>query len=104
MPERKRMTKVVRSLRGGQITIPAEFRRALGITDDSLLKLTLEEGELHIKPVAVTEEKGKGAAWLKDLYQYFAPVREEIEVRGVSEDELNEDIDSAVRAVRQQHG
>lgn len=101
MPERTRMTKVVRSLRGGQITIPAEFRRALGITDESLLKLTLEEGELHIKPVDVTE--GKGAPWLKELYEYFGPVRAEIEARGTSEEELNQDIDTAIRAVRRQH-
>jgi hypothetical protein len=42
----------------------------------------------------------KGSPWLKELYDYFAPVREEILERGISEDEVNADIDAAVAAVR----
>ena len=39
MPQQKRpMTRIVRPLRGGQITIPAEFRRELGITEESVLQ------------------------------------------------------------------
>lgn len=101
MPETNHISKVVRSLRGGQITIPAEFRRALGISDHSPLKLTLGEGELRVKLVKIT---GEGSPWLKDLYEGFAPVREELKSRGTSEDDLNEDIDAAVRAVRRKSG
>ena len=43
--ERKRTSKIVRQLRGGQITIPAEFRKRLGI--DSLLQMTLAGDELR---------------------------------------------------------
>ena len=94
------MTKIVRSLRSGQITIPAEFRRRLGIQDESVLQMTLENGELRIKPVEV---KPKGSPWLRELYEHFAPVREEILKRGISEEELNADIDAAVDDVRKGH-
>jgi len=93
------MSKIVRSLRGGQVTIPAAFRRELGIADDTLLRMTLADGELRIKPVEVTEPT-KGSPWLRELYEYFAPVREEILARGISEEELFADIDAAVAEVR----
>lgn len=96
------MAKIVRSLRSGQITIPADFREKLGIDSDTLLQISLMEGELRIKPVRVSE-KAQGSPWLKELYDYFAPVREEIEKKGYSEKEINSAIDSAVRAVRAKH-
>jgi len=95
--EREPLTRIVRPLRGGQITIPAEFRKRLGLGPDDLLKLTLVEGELHIKPVRVTET-GEGSPWLKELYDLFAPVREE--AKDVSEQEIDAAIDQALAAVR----
>lgn len=97
MADRKRMSKVVRSLRGGQITLPIEFRRELGIEDDSLLQVTLEADELRLRPVTTTAAS-RGA--LRDLYELFAPIREEILAREISEEEVNADIDAALRAVR----
>jgi AbrB family looped-hinge helix DNA binding protein len=88
-------TRLVRSLRGGQITIPAEFRRALGIGESSPLRVTLENGELRITPVEV-RSASSGTPWLRDLYGHFAAVREEVEERGISEDEINSDIDAAI--------
>src|SRR5687768_17561925 len=89
--------KVVRPLRGGQITIPVEFRRELGIDADTLLRITLEDGELRIVPVRFKE---KGSAWLREFYEYFAPVREEIAKAGYTSEEINAEIDAAIRAVR----
>ena len=40
-------------------------------------------------------------AWFGELYAFFAPVRAEIIERGISEEEVNADIDAAVRAVRE---
>lgn len=100
MTTRESKTRIVRSLRNGQVTIPAEFRRQLGIDDDSLLQVTLTQGELRIKPVQ-TEGHGLGTPWLKALYDRFATVREETSAS--SEEEINADIDRAVRAVRQGH-
>ena len=99
MPQRKRMTRIIRPLRGGQITIPAEFRKELGITEESVLQVTLSEGELHLKPVRVTEV-GEGSPMLKELYEYFAPAREEVVEKGYTGEEIDAAIDRAVEAVR----
>ncbi len=40
-------------------------------------------------------------AWFGELYAFFAPVRAEIIGRGIGEEEVNADIDTAVRAVRE---
>lgn len=100
MTEREPMTKIVRPLRGGQITIPAAFREKLGITSDSLLQITLAQGELKIRPVRATASAA-GSPWLKALHERFAPVRQEAEQ--CSEEEINQAIDQAVQAVRQSH-
>jgi bifunctional DNA-binding transcriptional regulator/antitoxin component of YhaV-PrlF toxin-antitoxin module len=94
-----KMSKIVRSLRGGQVTIPAAFRRELGIGDDTMLRMTLADGELRIKPVEVSEPS-KGSPGLRALYEYFAPVREEILARGISQEEVFADIDAAIAEVR----
>ena len=91
------MTRIVRPLRSGQITIPAEFRKRLGITEDSVLQMILEEGQLRIRPMRVTENAA-GSPWLKELYDVFAPVREE--AASMSEEEIDEAIREAVAASR----
>ena len=106
MPQqKKRMTRIVRPLRGGQITIPAEFRKELGITEESMLQVSLSEGELHLKPVRLTEV-GQGSPFLKELYEYFAPAREEVKEKGLTGEEIDTAVEQAAEAVRQQkqHG
>lgn len=92
-------TKLVRSLRRGQITIPAEFRRQLGITDDSVLQMTIADGELRIRPVQVVDPE-EGSAWVRRLYEHFAPVREEAIARGYTSEQINEWIDEAIAESR----
>ena len=93
-------SKVIRSLRGGQITIPAEFRRELNIGDDSLLRVTLtRDGELHLRPVDAAERPG-GSEWLKELYELFEPVRREVEASDLADEEIYALIDEAVAEVR----
>jgi AbrB family looped-hinge helix DNA binding protein len=101
--KRETTHRVVRPVRGGQITIPAEFRQKLGIEPDTLLQISLVDGELRIRPVSVTPRVA-GSPWLKDLYDYFAPVRDEAKERGYSEEEINTAIDDAVHAVRKLRG
>jgi hypothetical protein len=60
------------------------------------------QGELRIKPVRTTETVA-GSPWLKELYDYFAAVREESEAAHYSDEEMNAAIDRAVRAVRKRH-
>src|SRR5947209_8493414 len=93
-------TRIVRPLRSGQVTIPVEFRRQLGITEESLLQVTLDDGELRLRPVR-TAEHGPGSPWLRELYALFAPVREH--AAHLSEEEINDAIDQAVAAVRAGH-
>lgn len=46
------------------------------------------------------QKPDRGSSWLRELYEYFAPVREEALEKGHTEDEINTVIDEAVRAVR----
>ena len=103
MGEVKQKTRIIRRLRGGRITIPAEFRRELGIGKDTLLELTLDGGELHLKPVEAKGER-QGSPWFKELYDYFAPARAEALAKGYTDEEINAWIDAAVAAVRAEHG
>jgi bifunctional DNA-binding transcriptional regulator/antitoxin component of YhaV-PrlF toxin-antitoxin module len=93
------MTTIVQQLQQGQLTIPADMRRELGIEEDSLLQLSLSNGELHIKLIT-SRESANGSPWLRNLYDDFAPVREEILAREISEEEVHADIDAAVAAAR----
>lgn len=90
-------TKVVRPLRNGQITIPAEFRQKLEIDEHTLLQIVLVSGELHIRPVRIANRQA-GSLWAKELYDMFAPVRKE--ASKYKEEEIDKDIETAVRAVR----
>ena len=94
------MTRLIRPLRSGQITIPVEFRKKLGINEKSLLQLTLADGELRLRPVHVAESK-ESSDWLKQLYERFTPVRAEAE--NMSEEEIDMAIMQAVKAVREEH-
>jgi bifunctional DNA-binding transcriptional regulator/antitoxin component of YhaV-PrlF toxin-antitoxin module len=100
MASNETTTRIVQPLRSGQITIPAEFRKRLGITKDTLLRLTVEGSELRISPIQTAQTVG-GSPWLARLYEEFAPVREE--AKQYSEEEIDATIDEAVAAVRKNH-
>lgn len=99
MQEHQRVRRTIRQLRGGQVTIPVEFRKRLGITEDSVLEVTLDGEELRIRPLRLGET-ASGSAWLKELYEQFAAVREE--AAKLSEEEVDVTIDQALAAARQQ--
>lgn len=98
----KSAKKLVKPLRNGQVTIPAEFRRRLGITDESVLEMSVADDELRVRVLEVRRQAA-GSTWLKDLYEEFAPSRKEAVDRGYSEDEINSAVDEAVAAVRKKH-
>lgn len=93
------MTKIVRSLRSGQITIPYDFREKLGINADTLLQISLLQGELRIKPVKAVDTVS-GSPWVKELYKIFSPVRKEAKDKGYGENKIDTAIDEATKAVR----
>lgn len=94
------MTQIIKPLRSGQITIPASFRQSLGIDSSTLLQISEEKGELHIKPVKVAQVKP--TAWLENLYEHFESVRKE--TKKYTEEEVNKSIDKATKSVRSSHG
>jgi len=51
----KFMTKLVRPLSRGQITIPVEFRKKLGIDTNTILSLALRGNKIEITPAIVRE-------------------------------------------------
>jgi hypothetical protein len=76
------------------------MRKRLGITEATMLQLTLEGSELRIRPVKAVETAA-GSPWLKELYDLFAPVREQ--AASSSEEEVNAAIDQAVTATRRSY-
>jgi AbrB family looped-hinge helix DNA binding protein len=51
----KLMTKFVRPLPRGQITIPIEFRKKLGIDTNTILNLALRGNKIEITPAIIRE-------------------------------------------------
>ena len=90
--------KFVRVQEKGQITLPADMRRNLGLKKGDLVSVTATADGVLIKPVTVQEQKG--SPWVRELYEYFAPVRQEAIEKGYTEDEINAAIDEAVADVR----
>jgi len=90
------LTRVTHPLRRGQLTIPAEFRRRLGIGDDTLLQLTLREDRIEVRPVVATP--ATRMTWARELYALFAPVRQEAQAMGGAE--IDALIDEAVEETR----
>jgi len=98
----KSLTRIVRPLRGGQITIPREFRKALNLDKYDMLQVTLDGDELRIRPVTLAEVE-TGADWLYDLYLLFAPARQQ--AAQYAEEEVNADIDAVLADIRERaHG
>jgi len=99
-------TIIVRALSDGQLVIPTEFRQALGLDGDAVVAMTIVEGEVRIREATESEKStlGVGSDWFKELYDYFAPAREEAIAKGYTEQEINEWIDQAVAEVRAERG
>ncbi|MFN8512377.1 MAG: AbrB/MazE/SpoVT family DNA-binding domain-containing protein [Chloroflexia bacterium] len=91
--------RTIRPLRDGRITIPAEFRRALGIADESLLAVSIEDDGLRIRKVDAAETNGHDA-WLSERDDPFASVHDDFAARGVPVSEINAAIDAARRELR----
>ncbi len=92
---------LIRVQEKGQVTLPAAIRRGLGLKKGDLVSVTVTEGGALIKPVTVKEQIG--SPWLRELYEYFAPVRAEAIEKGYTEEEINADIDQALAEVRARH-
>jgi bifunctional DNA-binding transcriptional regulator/antitoxin component of YhaV-PrlF toxin-antitoxin module len=91
----KPKSRTVRALRGGQMTIPIEIRRELGIDEDTLLRVEpTGDGGFAVHPVRTPAEA------LRELFELFAPARQEAIEKGYTDEEINGWIDQAIAEVR----
>lgn len=56
MVQTKQQRKVIKALAKGQVTIPSEFREALGINAETLLSVSLVGDHLEIAPLRLGAE------------------------------------------------
>lgn len=71
MPADKPLTKIVRPLAKGQITLPIEFRRRLKIDASTILQLTLKGGRIEIVPVRPVAQEEAARDYGQDEIQRF---------------------------------
>ena len=63
--------RIVRPFGTGQITIPAEFRRLLDIGPDTLLKVTLCEESIEIRPLQLAGQPGSLREYSSEEIEQF---------------------------------
>ena len=90
---------LVRMLRGGQVTLPAEARKALKLSEGDYLDLEVTGGTLTLKPVTVVDRADADRQLDKILSRvtYIGPEPEP------SEDEVIDMVVDEIRAVRGKH-
>lgn len=91
---------LVRLLRGGQVTLPAETRKALKLSEGDYLEAEVREGALVLKPVTVLDRE---AAW-RGIRKAQASVRYMGPEPRPSPEEEEEQIYEIVRDFRERHG
>jgi bifunctional DNA-binding transcriptional regulator/antitoxin component of YhaV-PrlF toxin-antitoxin module len=71
MSQTKPLTKLVRPLSKGQITLPIEFRRRLKIDDKTILSLSLKGSKIEILPLRPMSRKADLREYEEDEIQTF---------------------------------
>jgi AbrB family looped-hinge helix DNA binding protein len=85
---------LVKVIRNGQITLPKELRKALGIQEGDLLEVKLSESGMTIKPkVPVDKDLARDQFW-----QMVKEIRQS--VKDVDPQELSTVIEEAVAAAK----
>ena len=71
--QEKLMAKIVKPLSRGQITIPIEFRKKLGINKNTILNIVLRGKKIEITPAIVREvgEEELGEYTDKEISQFL---------------------------------
>ena len=72
--------------RKGQITIPAEFRRALGLKEGDKVALSLQEGEVRLSRSESVVEKTAG------IFKTDEPPKSAEELRVLAEEVIAQDV------------
>jgi AbrB family looped-hinge helix DNA binding protein len=90
---------LVRMLRGGQVTLPAEARKALKLSEGDYLDLEVTDGAVTLKPVTVIDR----AQADRQLDAILSRVRYVGTKPPPSEDEMMDLVTEEVRKVRADH-
>lgn len=99
------MTTLVKIHKKGQMTLPRNFRTALGVEEGSLIELSLENGKAVMSPQVtidrgiVTSSPKNRKALLKELAAAVAELRQDAKEKGVGKMSKRE-IDEAVAWAR----
>ena len=90
---------LVRLLRGGQVTLPAEARKALRLSEGDYLDLEVKGGTLTLKPVSVIDraEADRQLDAILSRVKYVGPEPEP------SEEEVMDMVVDEIRAARSKH-
>jgi AbrB family looped-hinge helix DNA binding protein len=71
MSQAKTLTKLVKPLPKGQITIPIEFRRRLKIDENTILRLSLKGSKIEVLPLRPLPREEDLRQYEKDDIQAF---------------------------------
>lgn len=89
---------LVKLIRHGQITLPAEFRRALDLKEGDYLEVEIEGDRIILKPKVVLDRT--------EAIERLHRLMDKIQARNedFSEEEVERDVREAIRAVRDRRG
>jgi AbrB family looped-hinge helix DNA binding protein len=90
------LTPLIKVIRHGQITLPAEFREVLELHEGDYLEAELEKGKIVLKP-AVVMNRAEAKRRLQALLDKVQARNE-----GISEEEVERDIAEAIQEVRRE--
>jgi AbrB family looped-hinge helix DNA binding protein len=91
---------LIKILRAGQVTLPADARKALALEEGDYLEAEVVEGELRLKPVSVVDRAG---AW-RQVREAQAAVRYTGPEPRPRPEEEEQEVYATVGEFRDRHG
>lgn len=88
----------------GQMTLPAELRRALSLKEGDLLEANVENGKVVLSPKALVDRERQAAVerFLKRAAKDAEQIEAQLKAEGKTWEDLDEMIVEEVRAVRKE--
>ena len=90
---------ILQILRNWQITLPAEFRRDLGLKKGEIMKAEIQAGQIILTPVSLTEAEKRALA-KKKFFETVDKLREQ--TKDVPLEEIQAVVDEAIAAAKQE--
>ena len=87
--------QVVRVIRHGQITLPKEFREALGVKEGDILEAEMKENQMVLKPKILIDKIPESES------EYELSEQGKVKVRAALEDYKKGRVDGPFRSVKE---